>query len=176
VPVVSHLGAVVDFAAGTVRRAPAWMQRAGLEWLWRVRERPALWRRYLSDGIALAMLLLTRVLPYAWYAWRHAGGAPGEGCVEVRDGEHEYTIALSGAWTRTNIAQLRRCFTVAVQYGKDVRLDMTAVSHVDSAFVGLVMLLLGYQQQRGRRLAILPVPRGVRRVIEFCCAEFLCHA
>ena len=38
VPVVSHLGAVVDFAAGTVRRAPAWMQRAGLEWLWRIKE------------------------------------------------------------------------------------------------------------------------------------------
>jgi len=173
VPVVSHLGAVVDFAAGTVRRAPAWMQRAGLEWLWRVKEQPALWRRYLSDGIALAILLLTRVLPYVWYAWRHAAGAPGESRVEVREGEREYTIALSGAWTRANIAGLRSCFTLAVQYGKDVRLDMTAVSHVDSAFVGLVVLLLGYQQQRGRRLAIRPLPRCVRRVIEFCCAEFL---
>ena len=53
---------------------------------------------------------------------------------------------------------------------------MTAVSHVDSAFIGLVMLLRGYLQQRGRRVAIQPVPRRVRRVMEYYCAEFLCRA
>jgi N-acetylglucosaminyldiphosphoundecaprenol N-acetyl-beta-D-mannosaminyltransferase len=176
VPVVSHLGAVVDFGAGTVRRAPAWMQRAGLEWLWRIKEQPALSRRYLNDGIAFAALLVTRVLPYVWYAWRHAAGSAGEGYVEAREAEREYTIALRGSWTRANLTRVRRCFAAAAQSGKDVRLDMTAVSHVDSAFVGLAILLLGYLQQRGRRLAILPVPRPVRRVIEYCCAEFLCHA
>jgi N-acetylglucosaminyldiphosphoundecaprenol N-acetyl-beta-D-mannosaminyltransferase len=176
VPVMSHLGAVVDFAAGTVRRAPQWMQRAGLEWLWRIKEQPALWRRYLSDGVALAMLLLTRVLPYVWYARHRGAGAPDEACVEPREGEREYAIMLRGACTRANIALLRRSFSQAAQAGKDVRLDMTAVSHVDSAFVGLVMLLRGYLQQRGRRLAILSVPRRVRRLIECCCAEFLCHA
>jgi N-acetylglucosaminyldiphosphoundecaprenol N-acetyl-beta-D-mannosaminyltransferase len=176
VPVVSHLGAVVDFAAGTVRRAPAWAQRAGLEWLWRIKEQPTLWRRYFNDGIALAMLLLTRVLPYMWYARRHAAAAPAEGYVEAREGEREWTITLRGAWTRANLTRLRSCFAAAAQSGKEVRLDMTAVSHVDSAFVGLVMLLLGYLQQRGQRLAILPVPHPVRRVIEYCCAEFLCRA
>ena len=176
VPVVSHLGAVVDFAAGTVRRAPTWMQGAGLEWLWRIKEQPALWRRYLNDGIALAVLLLTRVLPYMWYARRHAAGASADGYVEARQGEREYTVALRGAWTRANIDVLRRGFTAAAQSGMDVRLDMTAVSHVDSAFVGLVMLLRGYLEQHGRRLAVQPVPRPVRRVIECCCAEFLCHA
>jgi N-acetylglucosaminyldiphosphoundecaprenol N-acetyl-beta-D-mannosaminyltransferase len=176
VPVVSYLGAVVDFGAGTVRRAPAWMQRAGLEWLWRIKEQPGLWRRYLNDGFALTALLVTRVLPYAWYARRHTAGAAGEGHVEACEGEREYAIALRGAWTRANLTRLRRCFAAAARSGKDVRLDMRAVSHVDSAFVGLVMLLFGYLQQRGRRLAILPVPRPVRRVIEYCCAEFLCHA
>jgi len=116
-------------------------------------------------------LLVTRVLPYVWYAWRHAAGSAGEGYVEAREAEREYTIALRGAWTRANLTRLRRCFAAAAQSGKDVRLDMTAVSHVDSAFVGLAILLLGYLQQRGRRLAILPVPRSVRRVIEYCCAS-----
>lgn len=174
VPVVSHLGAVVDFAAGIVRRAPDWVQRAGLEWLWRIKERPALWRRYLNDGTALALLLLTRVLPYAWYARRHAADAPAEGYVEVREGEPEYTVALRGAWTRANIDVLRRGFTAAAQSAKDVRLDVAAVIYVDSAFVGLVMLLRGYLEQHGRRLAIQPLPRPVRRVMEYCCAEFLC--
>jgi N-acetylglucosaminyldiphosphoundecaprenol N-acetyl-beta-D-mannosaminyltransferase len=174
VPVVTYLGAVLDFAAGTARRAPKWMQRAGLEWLWRIKEQPALWRRYARDGLALAPLFLTRVLPYAWYA-RRGGGASGE-ALEARETEREYAIVLRGAWTRANLALLRRAFTLAARSGKDVRLDMTAVSHIDSAFVGLVMLLQGYQQQSGRHLAVLSLPRRVRRVIECCCAEFLCES
>jgi len=172
VPVVSHLGAVVDFAAGTIRRAPLWMQRAGLEWLWRIKEQPSLWRRYCGDGLALAMLLLTRVLPYVWYMrsrWHPAGAS-----IEARDTKHVYSIVLRGAWTRANIALLRRAFSEAAQSGKHVRLEMTEVSHVDSAFVGLVMLLLAYQQQRGRRLVIVAVPSPVRRVLDYCCAEYLC--
>ncbi|HXX38901.1 MAG TPA: WecB/TagA/CpsF family glycosyltransferase [bacterium] len=41
-------GAAIDYAAGTRRRAPGWMRRAGLEWLWRFAGEPRrLWHRYL---------------------------------------------------------------------------------------------------------------------------------
>jgi N-acetylglucosaminyldiphosphoundecaprenol N-acetyl-beta-D-mannosaminyltransferase len=41
------IGAAFDFAAGTKRRAPRWMQRSGLEWLHRLASEPRrLWRRY----------------------------------------------------------------------------------------------------------------------------------
>jgi N-acetylglucosaminyldiphosphoundecaprenol N-acetyl-beta-D-mannosaminyltransferase len=42
------VGAAFDFHAGTVKRAPRWMQRAMLEWLYRLASEPRrLWRRYL---------------------------------------------------------------------------------------------------------------------------------
>ena len=42
------VGAAFDFIAGTKRRAPSWMQRAGLEWLFRLATEPRrLWSRYL---------------------------------------------------------------------------------------------------------------------------------
>lgn len=42
------VGAAFDFHAGTLPEAPGWMQRAGLEWLYRLaREPQRLWRRYL---------------------------------------------------------------------------------------------------------------------------------
>lgn len=42
------VGAAFDFHAGTVRQAPAWMQNAGLEWLFRLIQEPKrLWKRYL---------------------------------------------------------------------------------------------------------------------------------
>lgn len=65
-PVISHLGAVVNFVAGNVRRAPVWMQRMGLEWMWRIKEEPALWRRYAKDGLCLARLCILQVLPAMW--------------------------------------------------------------------------------------------------------------
>lgn len=50
VPVITHLGAAVNFVAGTVKRAPEWMQRTGLEWIWRIRQEPKLFQRYWTDG------------------------------------------------------------------------------------------------------------------------------
>lgn len=48
---VISIGAVFDFYARTVSRAPVWMRRAGLEWLYRLlREPRRLWRRYLVSG------------------------------------------------------------------------------------------------------------------------------
>ena len=42
------VGAAFDFHAGTKETAPAWMQRRGLEWLFRLCEEPRrLWKRYL---------------------------------------------------------------------------------------------------------------------------------
>lgn len=45
------IGASVEFLSGAKRRAPSWMQRAGLEWLFRLVSEPGrLWRRYLLRG------------------------------------------------------------------------------------------------------------------------------
>jgi len=45
------VGAAFDFHAGRVRQAPRWMQRIGLEWLFRLGCEPRrLWRRYLKNN------------------------------------------------------------------------------------------------------------------------------
>lgn len=45
---VGTIGAVFDFFAGTVERAPMWWQRHGLEWLYRLLNEPKrMWRRYI---------------------------------------------------------------------------------------------------------------------------------
>lgn len=45
---VGTIGAVFDFFAGTVARAPQWWQRHGLEWLYRLLKEPRrMWRRYI---------------------------------------------------------------------------------------------------------------------------------
>jgi N-acetylglucosaminyldiphosphoundecaprenol N-acetyl-beta-D-mannosaminyltransferase len=176
VPVISHLGAVLNFVAGAVQRAPAWVQNSGLEWLWRIKEDPALSRRYLRDGMAFLALVMTRVLPYAWYLLLRKSAAdqlatPGIETIQEKDG---FLIRLRGGWTMQNIHPLRACFSNVVRAGRDIDLDMGNVSYVDSAFVGLLVLLQGEQQRRGGRLSFISIANPVRRVIRYCCADFLC--
>jgi N-acetylglucosaminyldiphosphoundecaprenol N-acetyl-beta-D-mannosaminyltransferase len=63
VPVAVTIGAAFDFCAGTVRRAPRWMQDHGLEWLYRLIQEPRrLWSRYLVLGPRFVVLSLAEVL------------------------------------------------------------------------------------------------------------------
>jgi N-acetylglucosaminyldiphosphoundecaprenol N-acetyl-beta-D-mannosaminyltransferase len=57
------VGAAFDFHAGTKRMAPAWMQRNGLEWLFRLTQEPTrLWRRYLFTNTMFTVKLALQYL------------------------------------------------------------------------------------------------------------------
>jgi N-acetylglucosaminyldiphosphoundecaprenol N-acetyl-beta-D-mannosaminyltransferase len=61
--VLLGLGASIDFIAGTVPRAPRWMSRSGLEWLYRLAREPRrLWRRYVLKDPKFAWILLRALL------------------------------------------------------------------------------------------------------------------
>jgi N-acetylglucosaminyldiphosphoundecaprenol N-acetyl-beta-D-mannosaminyltransferase len=65
VPVAIGVGGVFDYLAGVVPRAPGWMRRMGLEWLYRLARQPRRWRR-----------ILTAVPLFLWAVWRDdASGA-----------------------------------------------------------------------------------------------------
>ena len=174
-PVICNLGATANFVAGSIGRAPAWMQRAGLEWLWRIKEEPHLWRRYFRDGIALIGLLVTRVLPYAWQLRRHWAGSDriSGGRVDAGEEGESYVIRLSGAWTRQNIDPLRKCFSRAARLGRDITIEMSSVTSVDAAFLALAALLLGSQKRCSRRLLVVGCGKPVRKIVRYCCAEYL---
>lgn len=54
------VGAGIDYVAGTLKRAPRWMQRVGLEWAWRLFQEPGrLWRRYLVTDLAFGGICLS---------------------------------------------------------------------------------------------------------------------
>lgn len=58
IPVLIGVGAAFDFMAGRIKRAPVWLQRSGMEWLWRLSQEPRrLWRRYiLEDSMILKLV------------------------------------------------------------------------------------------------------------------------
>jgi len=62
-PVLIGVGAAFDFHSGTKPQAPRWMQRAGLEWAFRLAHEPRrLWRRYLIGNPVFLWLILLQTL------------------------------------------------------------------------------------------------------------------
>lgn len=60
VPVCHGVGGSFDVLAGKVKRAPAFWQRAGLEWLYRVLQEPRrLWKRYLITNSVFIWMVLS---------------------------------------------------------------------------------------------------------------------
>lgn len=67
-PFVMGVGGSFDVVAGLVKRAPVWMQRCGLEWLFRLLQEPRrMWRRYLVEDMQFFGILLRE-------KWRPASG------------------------------------------------------------------------------------------------------
>lgn len=59
IPFVMGVGGSFDVVAGVTARAPAWMQRCGLEWLYRLVQEPRrLWRRYVVGNARFVALVL----------------------------------------------------------------------------------------------------------------------
>jgi N-acetylglucosaminyldiphosphoundecaprenol N-acetyl-beta-D-mannosaminyltransferase len=57
------VGAAFDFLTETKKRAPQWMQKTGLEWLYRLIQEPKrLWRRYFQTNSRFVFLVLREAL------------------------------------------------------------------------------------------------------------------
>ena len=58
---VMGVGGTFDVVAGEVNRAPIWMQKVGLEWLFRVIQEPRrMWKRYLVTNTKFLIIFLRR--------------------------------------------------------------------------------------------------------------------
>jgi len=63
VPFVMGVGGSFDIFAGKTLRAPQWMQRFGLEWLYRLLAEPRrMWKRYLSSNSAFAWMIFKALI------------------------------------------------------------------------------------------------------------------
>lgn len=131
-PVVSHLGAVINFAGGSIKRAPTWVQRLGLEWVWRIKEEPSLWKRYWNDGLSFLTLLLTKAIPLALLVRKmKAAGVPEQPCACSAEIVNEaLKVQWTGPLTHSNAGPLYAHFTSAQKQSLDVSIDLSQCTYV----------------------------------------------
>ncbi len=175
IPAICHLGAVIKMTAGVIRRAPAWVQKLGLEWLWRIKEEPFLWSRYQRDAFVLLKLLFNRIFPYVGFRivrrLSNGRGLPAESKAGRRAGVQ--SLRLSGHWREVDSEVLRSAFTRMAKSGDDIELDLSELTYLDSAIVGLLLLLRGHCLRSGARMQVRSISAPAKRILYYLCAEFL---
>jgi N-acetylglucosaminyldiphosphoundecaprenol N-acetyl-beta-D-mannosaminyltransferase len=164
-PVISHLGAVVNMAGGSVKRAPLSFQRLGLEWLWRIKEEPHLWRRYARDGAQMAKILWANVLPlyvdqmlpHSWF-----GAASVPPVASFKHSKH-LEIVFGTHVGGGQIPELRAAFRSASEAVCSVTLDFTQTRRIDARALGLLLLLQGHQVENQLPLRLVGVRSSLAR-------------
>lgn len=172
VPVISHLGAVVNFVAGTVQRAPVGWQRLGLEWLWRIREEPGLFRRYWKDGLAFLGLLLGRVLPYAIWLRLHQPLANESGSISRTGADGEIVFSFHGVVDHKVLSDWRDELQVVDGKTAKVTIDLSRATYLGPDFFGLLMLLKKKLDERVADLSVQGHTTLTRRLFYWNCLNW----
>lgn len=151
-PVIAHLGAVVDFIAGTINRAPGFISRIGLEWVWRIVAEPSLWKRYWTDGWALISLTRGRmgILKRA----AKVDGAASLSAELLPDSKGGVRIVLKGDAVSGTRAVLREALKTASAGEGELNIDASGAKAIDAAAIGQIRLLEKVMREQERTLRL----------------------
>jgi N-acetylglucosaminyldiphosphoundecaprenol N-acetyl-beta-D-mannosaminyltransferase len=174
--VSSHLGAVVNFAAGTVKRAPKWVARSGMEWIWRIMQEPNLFTRYRDDALFLVKLVLTR-----WYLAavgpRRSGastdvGKPAAHCELQEQPCGSWRVRISGSFVGAGVDAFDAQLATEIPAGALLDLDLSNTTGIDARGLGA---LYCWRFRRGWRCALksTALPATLLSDIRFHCASVL---
>ncbi len=179
VPIRAHLGASVNFQAGTIARSPYLMQKLGLEWLWRIKEEPYLWRRYWNDGRVLLRLLFVQVLPLVIMNCLQKSRYGSRTCDVLVKRAHDgdpISVSLHGFAVRQNVDKIIAAFSEAAKYHAQVIIDLTGTRSVDQRVLGLMLMLRKQLANRSASLMIKGASPALKRTFRLNGVEFLLSA
>lgn len=164
VPVISHLGAVINFVAGSVVRAPEKWRKLGLEWLWRIKQEPNLWKRYLKDGWSLALLLLTKQIPYYFVNKKYRRDASQDNAVNWQPNTN--SLFLAGCFHANNLEKLDALISSTLLTKRpQLKIDMKGLDYIDGAFVARLLILQGHLSVLGCEVVILSPEQKIKRLM-----------
>ena len=176
IPLVSHLGAVINFEANRLKRAPLFIQELGFEWLWRIKEEPTLWRRYWNDGLYFLKLLFTTLLPFRCWLKRNQPRfetLKSVSKVTLLQTEDVTTMKVFGAICDPVSSEIRDFFKQASQTGKHFQLDLNEAAYVSFGFLGLFLLMKKSLDKLGKEVKIINPNTEIAKVIRWNKLDYL---
>ena len=145
--VLIGIGGTLDFLTGVTRRAPAWMQRSGLEWIHRAASEPRrLAGRYAKDLVVFGPALLRQ----RWAGRRRAAATVP---FDAYDDGRLASLRLTGP---APLALLDRPVLTADDRGRRIEVDATALDHVDNVTAAALAGLVRRARRVGATVTVHP--------------------
>lgn len=170
VPLVSHLGAVINFEAKRLKRAPVIFQKLGLEWLWRIKEEPQLWKRYWGDGLFFLKLLTTKILPLSlWLRLnrKRLQQLSSNSMVSLDIDGAECKLIIAGVILDPVPSKINELIRLANLQNKNVDLDITDAKYLGFGFFGLLLMLKKQLDKKNLHLKVTRIDPHMKRLFEW---------
>jgi N-acetylglucosaminyldiphosphoundecaprenol N-acetyl-beta-D-mannosaminyltransferase len=174
VPVSIGIGGTFEFIAGSVRRAPLWMQRTGLEWIFRITQDPGrLWKRCLVGFFKFGLMVWPAILYYRykrlWYQLfrikdAQLPEATGQGVVPAAG--YLNVVALPGRLDMLALGNISEEVDQAFSRSANVILDFGQVSFIDSTGLGFLIRTIRRAERGGCELFLVGITSKTRRFFE----------
>ncbi len=169
--IITHLGATINFLAGSVKRAPIWMQQFGVEWVWRILKEPKLFTRYVQDGSAILHWLVSNfwsILNVKRMSEKHRFSdkendigidiVQSEKCVSISFGAK----CVYDSWSNHKDLLPKICFE-----NVDVVLDFEKTEYIDNRSLGKFLLLMKHQKKNSKKFGICNVNPKLDKLLRF---------
>lgn len=160
-PVTIGVGATIDFLAGSMKRAPRWMQVTGMEWAFRLAQEPRrLFKRYATDLVVFGTAIARQV-------WQLRGQPRGDWnpsfspAVDILSN----VLPLPKRLDAIEVRDEEATWQFVLEHPHPCILDASALEFVDSTGVGLLVRLRKSARENGNRLIIANTTPALKRVL-----------
>ncbi|MBE2220080.1 MAG: WecB/TagA/CpsF family glycosyltransferase [Anaerolineae bacterium] len=162
VPVMIGIGGTLDFITGNTKRAPEWMQRAGLEWLHRLLNEPRrLWKRYAVDLVHFGTFFLRQ-----WWAMRKGNVPtavlPDTGLLLVEDAA---VLNLQGKMMVAEYEAFNQVSQEALAYTSHIIVNLARAEFLDSSMIGALIGLAKQARDAAGDVLLAAVPPTIMQTL-----------
>ena len=174
VPVSIGIGGTYEFIVGSVARAPQWMQKAGLEWIFRITQDPKrLWKRYFVGFFKFGLMILPAIAYYRVKRRALKSSSTGAPQFDIRDHSTGVPEAASIRVVRlpevldaSALESGRASLETEIMTAVNPILDFTNVTFIDSAGLGFIVGLWRRAKTEKKNLNLIEIRPATRRFFE----------
>jgi exopolysaccharide biosynthesis WecB/TagA/CpsF family protein/anti-anti-sigma factor len=174
VPVSIGIGGTYEFIVGSVSRAPQWMQKTGLEWIFRITQDPKrLWKRYFVGFFKFGLMILPAITYYRIKRRGLKSPPSGSQRFDIRD--HHTGLPEAASIRVVRLPEVldaralesgREALETEIITAMEPILDFKKVTFIDSAGLGFIVSLWRRAKTENKKLTLIEIRPATRRFFQ----------
>lgn len=164
VPLMVGIGATLDFIAGEMKRAPKWLQRLGLEWLFRMLQEPRrLFKRYFKD-----IIIFSTYFSRQWHIQHPRKDEPSQPSnISFHTQGQDPSITVQGALDINDYPAIWEIGQQALELSDNLYLNFKECTFIDSSVIGAFMGIAKQARDQGGNVWLTSVSPQIQKIFSF---------